>query len=54
MEIVILDYRQGEVIYLTIPSNIEDIESYLIKNHSFHNDCHYMVSDSLTIIDNRS
>ena len=45
MKIVILDYREAEVIFLDIPNNIEDIESYLSEHHNYHSDCYYMSGD---------
>ena len=46
MKIVILDYRESKVIFLDIPNNIKDIESYLSKHHNFHSDCYYMASEN--------
>ena len=53
MEIVILDYTTTDVILLKIPSNIVDIESYLIANHGFHSSCYWMGSGFLNLIDKR-
>ena len=53
MEIIILDFRNNDVIFINIPSNIDDIEDYLTEYHNYHSDCYYMASDKLNIIDNR-
>ena len=53
MDIIILDYTTTDIILLTIPSNIEDIESYLIENNGFHSSCYWMGADKLIITDNR-
>ena len=45
MRIVILDHRTTEVIFLEIPSDIEDIESYLSEHHGLHSYCSYMSGD---------
>ena len=45
MEIIILDYTTTDVILLTIPSNIEDVESYLTEGGFMNSDCHYMCSE---------
>jgi len=56
-DVAILDYRDGQVIFVTIPQDIEDVEEYLTEYHNFHSDCYYMASAShtsgLCIIDNR-
>ena len=54
MEVIILDYTTTDIILISIPSDVEDVEDYLIENHGFHSSCYYMVANSLNITDKRS
>ena len=52
-ECVILNYRDNEVIYVSIPESIKDVESYLVENYNYNNDCYFMVSNKLNIINRK-
>ena len=45
MEVIIIDYRDGDALLMTIPDNIEDVESYLTEGGFMNSDCHYMCAE---------